>query len=1164
MMVLLFCLLCSPLFAHRSKLPSDTLAASKHWSSAQYFYTNAIFDSALYHSQKALAVFEAVAEKDHSARMVARALECRSLQSKSLIRLKKFDEATESIKVAEQWVARFQHGITAQKADMYVCYGSWYSGRNDFSKAIESFQQAVSAYRTLAGDSSLFIAKVYDLIGTAYHSKGDYAQSLAYLDKSAKIILLKKGEDCADYGENCAIVSAVLYDKGEYEKATAIAEQSLALRNKYLGTKHNKIYESCLRVGVCWYARGDYDRALQYYEEGAQVVRTLYGEKNAMMAQYWNNCGIIHYEKGYFDRALSDFSRGLNLKLQTMTANDPSLANSYNNVGNVYYMRGDFDQALEYYRKALDIRIASLKANHPVIAGSYQKMGSAYQLRGDLDRALEYFDRSLAISMKAYGENHVEVTRCYEMMCSLYSQKGDKKTALSYAQKALAIDRKVLGEKHPLMATRYNKVGDMFKASAQYDSAQIYYKKGLELLVSRQGDQHYLVGYAHQDLGDLQLAKKEPSLALQEYDRATTILTNTFGASFPALTVIDLQRARIHIDQKEWDKAFARYQIALGRLVNDFQPQTWRENPLSGPILASRPIFDVLAAKSRALENYYNEVSRDQKDLEACLETCEKLTESMERLLGRYEATNSKLELLEEARYSFSRAIRSALQLYAATKNSRYLQRGFICCEKAKSAVLWRLVQETQVRDFAGIADSLLAKEREARADIAFYETRQRKELERGAKKDSLRLREYNDRLFEANERYQNLHNGFVQNYPEYAELFSSLHPIDLPSLQSTLDERSAILDYFVDPNNTVYCFLVTHTDLAGLAIPVDSTFSLTAEDLHRSIRKMDKGTFLATSHRLYKQVLRPLQKKLSGFDHLIIIPHAELYKVPFEVLLQQPAKSAKAGYAGLDYLINSFAITYHYSAALYQHGYDKNRQNSAKQFAGDFVGFAPVFRDSIAISPMLAELGNRNQSDSTFRSISVDGRRFNELGYSEDEVQNISDLFQGQDKKAVTYLHNKATESQFKKTAGRYHFVHVATHGIMNENTPQLSGLIFTPESEKKEDGLLYSAETFNLDLDAELLVLSSCESGMGRVVVGEGLMSLTRGFLFSGAHRVMVSLWKVSDRHTRDFMTDFYRSFLSGESYSAAVRLGKLRMARNPSTAAPWLWSGFILIGE
>lgn len=1164
MLAILLCFWTALVFSHPRAHVADTLAAHENFRSAGTFYNSARYDSALYYSQKALADFTAAAEKTRAAKTIARTLDCRSLYSKSLIRLRSFDDAMASIKVAEEWIARYQKSLTPQQADLYVCYGSWYNGRNDHSKAIESFLQAASAYRTLNGDSSLFIARVYDLIGSTFHSKGDYNSSLAYLEKSANIIRFQKGNDSPEYGENCASTGVVLYDRGEYEKATTMAETALQLRKKHLGDIHIKVAESWQRLGVCWYARGDYDRALACYEEGARVIRALFGEQNAHLAQYWNNRGIIHFEKGYFDRALDDFTRGLDLKRQTMPASDPSIANSFNNVGNVHYMRGDYDQALDFYRQALALRRQAYKENHPVIAGSYQKIGSAYQLRGDLDLALQYFDQSLAISLKAYGENHVEVTRCYEMMSSLYLRKGEPAAALVFAQKALTIDSKVLGEQHPLVATRHNKVADMFSATGQHDSALAHYNKGIDLLVARHGERYYMIGHAHQDLGDLHVARQEWSQALLAYDRADSLLSAAMGTAYPALTVIDRRRAMIYMEQKEWRKAFAQIQAALGRLSGTFHPQHYHDNPAPASLPASRAVVDVLAQKGRALEEYYRQVTRNKGDLRACLQTCTLAADLLDHLLDRYEGTESKLETAEEVHFIYDRGVRTAMQLWNNTGENSYLQTAFVMCEKAKSAVLWHLVQETQARRFAGIPDSLLNLEREIRADITFYETRQQKEQQKGLKTDSLRLREYRDKLFAAHERHRLLRDRFGREYPEYAQLFQDARPLNIASLQAGMNEGTALLDYYMDSANTLYCFTVTRKGLDGSVTAIDSNFVNTISALTRSIKKMDKGGFLSHSHRLHEKLLRPQQKNLAAVTRLLIIPHGELYKVPFEALLQKPVKAGNANYSSLPYLINGFDISYHYSALLYRHGMEKERGASLRPERGDFLGFAPVFRDSTRAAPVLAELRSRSAYDSSYRSISIDGRRFNELRYSEDEVQTIMALFEQQNKKATGYMHDQATEKQFKASAGAHRLVHVATHGLINESVPQLSGLIFSPDTDHKEDGVLYAAETFNLALDADLLVLGSCESGMGTLRAGEGLMSLTRGFLFSGARRVLVSLWKISDRHTRDFMAAFYADLLADRSCAAAARTAKLAMIKNPATASPNMWSGFILIGD
>ena len=143
---------------------------------------------------------------------------------------------------------------------------------------------------------------------------------------------------------------------------------------------------------------------------------------------------------------------------------------------------------------------------------------------------------------------------------------------------------------------------------------------------------------------------------------------------------------------------------------------------------------------------------------------------------------------------------------------------------------------------------------------------------------------------------------------------------------------------------------------------------------------------------------------------------------------------------------------------------------------------------------------------------------------------------------------------------------MHLATHGRMVETNPKLSNLAFSqPQGNKaKEDGILYSAETYNLDLNADLLVLSACQTGAGQIVKGEGLMGLTRGFLYSGARNIVASLWKVYDQYTSQMMVEMYRQIAAGKSYSAALCEAKLKMIANPETAAPQSWAGFVLIGK
>jgi CHAT domain-containing protein len=242
------------------------------------------------------------------------------------------------------------------------------------------------------------------------------------------------------------------------------------------------------------------------------------------------------------------------------------------------------------------------------------------------------------------------------------------------------------------------------------------------------------------------------------------------------------------------------------------------------------------------------------------------------------------------------------------------------------------------------------------------------------------------------------------------------------------------------------------------------------------------------------------------------------------------------------------------------------SKQAMAIEPVHGFIGFAPVFADEEgALDLWLSKAAGYVKSLLNFRSVTVDGKKFNALKYSEDEVKAIAALFDRKNSSGLGFYHGDASEVNFKANAGRHKYVHVATHGLIHEEKPELSGLIFArPEdSSSSEDGILYSAECYNLDLDADLVVLSSCESGAGQLLRGEGLLVLARGFLYSGARNIVHSLWKIDDKHTSQLMVELYKNILEGRNYPQALRQAKLKLIENEATAFPASWSSFVLIG-
>jgi CHAT domain-containing protein len=309
------------------------------------------------------------------------------------------------------------------------------------------------------------------------------------------------------------------------------------------------------------------------------------------------------------------------------------------------------------------------------------------------------------------------------------------------------------------------------------------------------------------------------------------------------------------------------------------------------------------------------------------------------------------------------------------------------------------------------------------------------------------------------------------------------------------------------------------------------------------------------------------LERKLYGKNRLVIIPDGVLYYIPFEALIANTPRQTDqtVDFTKLEYLLRSYEISYSYSSSFYLNRLQQKDSTTTKALS--YVGFAPVFRDTDSNGIFHPNNALTLEKDpAVLRSITVDGKRFSELKYSEREVSLVAEDFQKKGKSGTSFLYDNASEENFKLNVGKYSCIHIATHGYINEEHPQLSMLLFSQpqHSSTTEDGVLYASEMYNLSLNADLLVLSSCQSGLGKYVKGEGIIAMTRGFFYSGAHNIIFSLWKVYDKQTNELMTEFYDHVLEGETFSSALRKSKLRLISDRSTAFPSKWSGFILVGK
>ncbi len=323
----------------------------------------------------------------------------------------------------------------------------------------------------------------------------------------------------------------------------------------------------------------------------------------------------------------------------------------------------------------------------------------------------------------------------------------------------------------------------------------------------------------------------------------------------------------------------------------------------------------------------------------------------------------------------------------------------------------------------------------------------------------------------------------------------------------------------------------------------------------------MDYTTYINSATKLYSILIEPIKQHLSGKNKVYIIPDGNTHYLPFEALLTENIRfNSHLNFKDLPYLLNKYEIVYNYSVKLLL-----NRKEWSDTEKYSFVGFAPVFIDDNIEKNKIKEIIDTSVFISN-RSINSKEKNYSALPESDFEITEILNLFKSSGLRGEIYKYKNASEFNLKSDKiSSYNCLHLATHGFINETNPRLSGLIFSGgDSASTEDGILYSEEAFNLNLNARLVVLSACESGLGKIINGEGILGLTRGFLYSGVDNLIVSLWRVADKSTAVLMLNFYKNLLSGKNYSAALREAKLDLLNEGKYSYPLEWSPFILIGK
>jgi len=380
---------------------------------------------------------------------------------------------------------------------------------------------------------------------------------------------------------------------------------------------------------------------------------------------------------------------------------------------------------------------------------------------------------------------------------------------------------------------------------------------------------------------------------------------------------------------------------------------------------------------------------------------------------------------------------------------------------------------------------------------------------------------------------------------------------LSLKQVQEQLEEGTIVIEYFWG-DEALYVFSVCktgvkyhiYTDVKALQGNVDNLrLALTDVNLILKASDIAYNLFTTNAHYLYANLIEPVL--VEGVDRLVIIPDGNLSHIPFEVLLstQAPVKSgAKPNYAKLDYLIKNYNVHYHYSTALLLRKWQRSKNKSK------------ILAMASSYTVKAAEL-ERIESD---RELFIRSN-LKELPGAVSEVDMLQSTFYGD------FLRGKeSNEARFKELASQndYSVLHLAMHGVVDTKYPLYSSLIFTKTAQdtEKMDDILYAYELNLLQLKADLVVLSACETGYGKYERGEGVLSLGRGFMYAGIPSIAMTLWPLNDQASARLMTDFYDNLCADLSKDEAMQKAKIDYINSTkgNSAHPYFWTSFITLGD
>jgi CHAT domain-containing protein/tetratricopeptide (TPR) repeat protein len=882
-----------------------------------------------------------------------------------------------------------------------------------------------------------------------------------------------------------------------------------------------------------------------------------------------------------------DYNEGLRisnlaLRIAEKSGDRKRVGNALCEIGGIYARRNPPKEAENYLKKCLNVfeETADKKGQ----ARALHSLAVAYDTERRHELAVEYFEKSLALAQEASDRNLMAL--CFNGLGMAQTSLGHYDVGLDFYQKARALSEE-LGDK-VILNMALNNIGTRYLAQGRYGEALVYLNKSLAVIqeLGESADRRSLA-YKYQNIGlvyrrqgrlEQALAYSQKSLdILVEIDDKFGIanLQNNIGVIYKSQGLYDqglewFQKSCAGFEALKATPGIARclnnigdtYRLQ-GRLDESFEllqksVQLREQGKDRGaPMLSLNNLARLYEAQGKYAEML--EVSRRSAKLADDLYSRDDVWPAQDNM-GRALVALGKPE---EARASFLAAISALENLRREVAGGEQQQQSFLegrlspwydmvdllvsqrkytealtFAEQSKSRVLLDALQSGR----RGLRKSWSREEQHAEEDVRMklvslnsqYTTEVRKE-----RPDVNRVSELKAAVEKARLEYEDFETGLYVAHPELKVQRGEAPIVKAEELAALLpDASSALLEYVVADNKT-YLFAVTQgsrePDVRVYTLPIKKEeLAKQTEAFRQQLAARDLG-FRASASKLYELLIKPAAPQLAGKTNLIIAPDSTLWDLPFQTLVNGANR----------FVIEDAAISYAPSLTVLRE-MTKRRQAAH------------------ASPATLLALGNPVLGTETLKRAALTLRdgKLDPLPEAEQEVKALGRLYGAT--RSKVYVGAEAREDRVKSEASGAKILHFATHGMLNNASPMYSHLALA-EGGASEDGLLEAWELMQLDLHADLAVLSACETARGRIGAGEGMVGFSWAMFIAGVPSIVVSQWKVESAGTRDLMVNFHRGLIgSRTTKSEALRQAALKVMKNPETNHPFYWGAFVLVGD